>query len=623
MKNLIPLLKSYYIIPSFLIIVLIYRITLAPSVVEIDSGELAAVQSLLGVAHPTGYPLFTLLGYLFLKIPLSGSRIFQLNLLAMIFCIIGLWFFYCSIRMILLQMRADSITNKRKGSAKNIDYIVIAASTLSLFLLGFSKTFWLQSTSVEVYSLHIFLMNSIIYFILKADFESNKYWIWAAFFLALGFSNHMTTILILPGLIYLFIAKLKFRSSTLRIASLMAVVFFVTVIVIYSYLPIRASKAPVLNWGDPSNLKNLIRHVTGKQYRVWLFSSAEAAMKNLNYFFKNFLNEFNWIGILSGFAGLYYTLFKKRRLGIFFILTFVLTVLYSVNYDIHDLDSYFILAYIVFAFMIGSGIYWVLHVRGKLFFILFSILIFLSIPYQIMNNFQRVDRSRDFVFEDYTKQALESMPENSLLISYQWDYLVSPSYYFRFVENFRRDVAVVDKELLRRSWYYKQIERNYPQIIVGIKPKIISFLKALKPFEEGEEFDPRLLERLYRGLIAGLIDTNVDKRAVFLGPELVQNELVKGHIYLPAGVRLIPDLFFYRVVRTDVYHPMRHNSISIRFPERVDYYSDMIRRFVSNMVVLRMRYEIRHGRIEIAKGLKKDFKLHFSGVRLPPDLEAL
>jgi hypothetical protein len=54
---------------SGLILFIIYLITLAPSVVQIDAGELAAVQATLGIAHPTGYPLFTIIGFLFSKLP--------------------------------------------------------------------------------------------------------------------------------------------------------------------------------------------------------------------------------------------------------------------------------------------------------------------------------------------------------------------------------------------------------------------------------------------------------------------------------------------------------------------------------------------------------------------------
>ena len=58
--------KSHRILSLFIIgcvtlfIGIIYWTTMAPSVVQIDSGELAAVQCTTGIAHPTGYPLFTL-----------------------------------------------------------------------------------------------------------------------------------------------------------------------------------------------------------------------------------------------------------------------------------------------------------------------------------------------------------------------------------------------------------------------------------------------------------------------------------------------------------------------------------------------------------------------------------
>jgi len=64
----------------------IYLITLAPSVVQIDAGELAAVQATLGIAHPTGYPIFTIVGFIFSKFPLPISTIFQLNVLASFWC---------------------------------------------------------------------------------------------------------------------------------------------------------------------------------------------------------------------------------------------------------------------------------------------------------------------------------------------------------------------------------------------------------------------------------------------------------------------------------------------------------------------------------------------------------
>jgi hypothetical protein len=48
------LAKKYFYVLTGFIVFIIYLFTLAPSVVQIDSGELAAVQGTLGIAHPTG-----------------------------------------------------------------------------------------------------------------------------------------------------------------------------------------------------------------------------------------------------------------------------------------------------------------------------------------------------------------------------------------------------------------------------------------------------------------------------------------------------------------------------------------------------------------------------------------
>ena len=76
---MLAILRKHYAIATAAIVFIIYLFTLAPSVIQIDSGELAAVQATLGIAHPTGYPLFTMLGYLFLKIPLPFAKIYQAN----------------------------------------------------------------------------------------------------------------------------------------------------------------------------------------------------------------------------------------------------------------------------------------------------------------------------------------------------------------------------------------------------------------------------------------------------------------------------------------------------------------------------------------------------------------
>ena len=96
----------------------------------------------------------------------------------------------------------------------------------------------------------------------------------------------MTTLLILPGFAFLFFVKEKFGFEALKKKGLMAFVFLAALVGMYSYLPIRAGQQPLLNWGNPSNFERLLRHMTGQQYQVWLYSSFEAAKKQFSSYFE-------------------------------------------------------------------------------------------------------------------------------------------------------------------------------------------------------------------------------------------------------------------------------------------------------------------------------------------------
>lgn len=262
---------------------------------QIDTGELAVVQATLGIAHPTGYPLFTIIGWLFLKIPLPVTKIFQSNLLAAIFCAgavilffktLGILFEYLYIRVTPVS-KAKKKKEKTSSSAHIISlsgfekYFVLTAATL---FIAFNETFWQQSTLVEVYSLQALLFMFILFFAVRffiTEKPALKDYLLLSASVALGFTNHMTTLLFIPGLIYLFFSKTGFTKDLFKKILFMLLVFLGIIAVIYSYLFIRAAQNPELNWGNPLNFDNFLRHVTGKQYQVWMFSSVEDAKKQL------------------------------------------------------------------------------------------------------------------------------------------------------------------------------------------------------------------------------------------------------------------------------------------------------------------------------------------------------
>ncbi len=649
-NDLMKLIRKYYAVLTGLFVFIIYLFTVAPSVVEIDAGELSTVQVTLGIAHPTGYPLFTMLGHLFSLIPFGFSKIYQLNLLTAIWCSLGIMVFTYSSKFLLDNI--ESFSSKKiialpkgkkrkdqkrvpdKNEKEKLEIIPedkkIISAVFGGLILAFDKTYWMQGTSVEVYSLQLFLINLIILFLLKAyiakdDINTVKFFSpWAAFaiILAFGFSNHMTTLFILPGTAYLYFNKYKFRKASFVRIILMLLLFVPLLLLIYSYLPIRASQNPLMDWGNPITIGKFFRHVSGDQYQVWLFSSFDSAGKQLNYFFSNILSEF-WVSLLIGVVGIIWTLFNSKKIFIFLIVTFLFTIGYSINYNIHDIDSYFLLGYVSLGYFSVFGSFQILSYlkRNKAYpYLTGAILISIFIIVELYFNYSTVDQSDVYTFKDYTKAVIGSVDKNSIIFSYEWDYLVSPSYYFQFVENYRRDVTVVDKELLRRSWYYHQLSDIHPKLFSGMTQDVDNFLVSVKPFERKEPFDPNLIEYNYRKLMTDLVASNIGRREFYIAPELFENEMQKGEFTLPKGYNIIPDLLLFKVVKGNGYVPAADPKFEIRFPAVATSYTNSIKNFIGTMLARRALYEMQYDKIERAKVYIQKIKNDIPGYILPQGL---
>ncbi len=641
-------LKKYYAVLTGIFVFLIYLTTLAPSVVEIDAGELSTVQATLGIAHPTGYPLFTMLGHLFYLIPLPLSKIYQLNLLTAIWCSLAVMIFVYTAKLVLdnikefeteklhLQSKPQS-KGKKKTEIPKPDNGKFEIPELKKYLgavfggliLAFDKTFWMQGTSVEVYSLQLFLFCLIILFLIKAYLSKDnpakiKFfnpWMVFAFFLALGFSNHMTTLYVIPGVAYLYFTKYGFNKKSFQRIALMFVVFIPVLALLYSYLPLRAMQNPVLDWGNPDTYARFLRHVEGDQYHVWLFSSTAAAGKQLSYFISNLPSEF-LASLFICLVGLFYAFKIGKKFFIFIFITFLFTVLYSINYDIHDIDSYFLLAYVSLAFMAVFGSVWLLSLLKHSHhpYATPAILISVFILVQIYFNYFEDNQSDVFTFEDYTKTVLHYCSKNSILFSYEWDYLVSPSLYFQYVEKYRPDVTVVDKELLRRSWYYHQLNNDHPFLLAGLHPDVNGFLKALVPFESGGNYDSKTLEFYYRKIMTDLVASNIGNRDFYIAPELFDNEMQRGEFTLPKGYTLVPDVLMFKVVRGNNYVPAGDPNFTIRFPKIQTSYTNFIEQTVGSMLARRALYEMQFDKVDRAKIYIKKIKQDFPDYILPQGL---
>jgi hypothetical protein len=135
-----------------------------------------------------------------------------------------------------------------------------------------------------------------------------------------------------------------------------------------------------------------------------------------------------------------------------------------------------------------------------------------------------------------------SLRPDAVVISYQWDYWVSASYYEQIVGGFRPDVTVIDKELLRRSWYLKELERRRPWIIASSKAEVSAFLHQVDLFEHGLPYDPAQIQARYEGMIESFIRRSMSTHPVYVTGE-IEPAFTRGLTRVPEGLafRLSPD----------------------------------------------------------------------------------
>jgi hypothetical protein len=518
--------RILWTIPAFIIPLLVYVITLTPSVGFIDTGELATVCVKLGIAHPTGYPLFSIFGNLFTYFPI-GDEIYRLNLMTALItsaAIAILFNFFIFIYRIFI----GEINAKKENKIKDDNIYFISFASCLVF--AFSKTCWNTANGIEVYGLHILFIIIVIFIFVKGIllfqlFKNHEAYgetlmVLFAYMLGLSFANHMTTLFLALGFIYYYFTTFGFnKSSITRIIYLS--LFFLAGLSVYTYFFIRADN-PDISWGYPANFTYFIRHITAKQFNVWMFSSFDVTAKQFKYFISSYPKEFFYFPLILAVAGLVFLFKNNRKFFIFTILLFLFDIIYAFNYDIHDIDSYFLLAFLVTAIWIGFGIsYLMTNVKANVKYIS---LISLFVPLIILaGNWKSNDESKNYYVKDYTINVFNSARQNSLILSTQWDFFISASWYFQIVKNYRPDVTVIDKELLRRSWYIRHIKIHFPQLYERCKQEFEDYSVELKKFEDFTdrylkpvtEYDKQELIKINQTFIA-LLNSLVDKNYNFL-----------------------------------------------------------------------------------------------------------
>ncbi len=417
---------------------LVYLATLARTVYTFDSGELTVAAYTLGLVHAPGYPLYLLLAKGATFIPI-GSVAYRINLMSAVFASLAV----AEIYWIVVQLTASK-------------WGALAAS----WLLAASPVYWSQAVVASTYPLHIFLMMSMLTIIWLWFTTKNTRWMNVlALLFGLSLCNHISTALLMPGIILLLC--LRWDQMQVRLRDLgTAVILFGLGCAVYLYLPIRYL-ADTNNYVreyfgvDLSTWQGLWWMVSGEMFRPEMFGYSLGQVPNelYKYIAQLWINTWG-IGLIAGLVGLWQSFKKGGYLGLVTLLTslwFCAYVAFYINYRVVNKQMMFVFSYAVAAIPMGIGFSCVeellirLACRGAresapLIKKMVGPALLIPVLVAVLVNLPVRDQSRRSDIVDYARTVFECTPPNALILA-GW-LSAGPLQYYQIVEGQRPDVTI-------------------------------------------------------------------------------------------------------------------------------------------------------------------------------------
>jgi tetratricopeptide (TPR) repeat protein len=327
-----------------------------------------------------------------------------------------------------------------------------------------------------------------------------------------------------------------------------------------------------MNWGNPRSLQEIWWHITGRQYRVFFVFSPAIIGAQFVEFCRLLSREFGfpWLPVtpvlgLVGLAGAY----KRDRTSFWFLLLIVIADLaYSLSYEIaEDKDAYYLPAFIAIAIAAGFGIRWLIQfarARRALMrtpYMVGTIAVVLMSATAFASNWPFNNRRHYFVADDYVENLFSTIAPDGLLLTQDWQ-VVSPMFYAQETEQRRRDVKVVDINLLRRSWYFDYLKQAYPALIDRSRDKVDPYVELLRLWERDPgAFDRNqdLIRRItmaFLDLVRSMVSNEIKIAPVYISNDVLTGDKTNGYLtqWIPQTYQLVPQGLVFNLATDQNFH---------------------------------------------------------------------
>ncbi|MBK8905261.1 MAG: DUF2723 domain-containing protein [Anaerolineaceae bacterium] len=427
----------------FVLPFLLYWLTLAPTIYNLDSAEFTTAVVTNGIIRATGYPLYLLLGKIWSWLPLSSDMGYRMNLFSAFLSALTL----LQMEVILRRLKVEP-------------WLRLGA----LGLLATAPYFWAMSLIAEVYTLHTALMAGTILSLLRwADEPTPLRLALPILLMTLSLGNHMATVLLVPGAVWFVLTSqpAQFKHWPVWVAGGTAVLLGLAVFLV---LPLRYASQPVFNYAGEYDAAGVFHPVNLMRFSGiwWLITGQSFAGQMFGYqlneigpqvaaYGAQLWTAFLAIGIGPGLLGLVVLTRRSWRLGGLLLLMFLANAIFYINYRVVDKDTMFLPTYLIWAIWLGVGYQqlalWLQNqVQPQFSCWLLRGVAVGAVLLAVGLNWSLVDRSADWSTREMAETILAEVEQDALVLGW-WD-TVPAVQYLQLVEGQRPDVQTINRFLI-------------------------------------------------------------------------------------------------------------------------------------------------------------------------------
>lgn len=211
---------------SFAAALVVYLLTVQPTVPFWDCGEFTSAAIWQQVPHPPGTPLFLMIGKIFSIIIPFGDMAWRVNLVSVFSSAFTVWLLYLISVKVIFHFRSKEIEGTSDALA------IYGSSFIGAMALVFSDTFWFNAVESEVYALSALFVALVVYLMMKWNEEadnpgSEKYLLLIAYLMGLSTGVHLLSILAIFSIVYVvYFRKYTVKPSSFIITGIVSIIIF-------------------------------------------------------------------------------------------------------------------------------------------------------------------------------------------------------------------------------------------------------------------------------------------------------------------------------------------------------------------------------------------------------------